>query len=173
MTQNQVRQSTTFRVASRTVHTVALAYFSDYRGVSDSVRDLCVAGFDEFGINVSASSVAGVSTARSKVVGEHSKLWLWRKIRLHDRHRSGANQMRGLDPTPLEGMSPTCPVLDLTLSLNAMHVPPSMIALLQKGVENEGTFVLVDAADRVQEADAILDRNAGLLRTQYLRGYAA
>ena len=39
--------------------------------------------------------------------------------------------------------------------------------------EAKGMFVLVDACDRVQEADTILDCKAGHIRTRYFTGLPA
>ncbi len=161
----------------RTIDTVSLAYFADRRRISDSVRDLCTAGFAARGINISQSLAqrtinpqAEASEPLPNGIGAHSRLWLWKRSIAHDRHRRGADQMSGLDPAPLEGKNPTCSSFDLQSTLTAMFVPAVVIALLLRDMQNRGMFILVDAPGRVREADTILDRNAGYMRTQYLRG---
>ena len=162
--------------ASRTVQNVALAYFSDLRGVSDSVRDLCTAGFAPASINISQSAAeqassptVDVGTPLHNAVGEHSKQWLWNRTLSHDWQRKGADQISGLNPLPSEGANPTCLAFDLQIVLTAMSVPAVVIGLLLHDVQRQGMFVLVDALDRVREAERILANNAGFLRTQYLR----
>jgi hypothetical protein len=55
------------------------------------------------------------------------------------------------------------------MALAAMHVPMVVIELLLKDVQARGVFLLIDAPDRVREADSILDKKSGYIRTQYLR----
>ena len=161
--------------STRTVHTVALAYFSHRNSVSDSVRDLCTAGFKATDINISfplaqqASDPAADKEVLPDAIGTHSLRWLWSRARAHDRHRSGAEQLGGRNPVPFEGANPTCFTLDLHAALTAMSVPSEVIALLQKDVQHKGMFMLVDAANRVDEAGCIMDANSGYIRTQYLR----
>jgi hypothetical protein len=160
----------------RTIDNVSLAYFADYRRISDSVRDLCTAGFAAGGINISQSRAQQKASPKMQeggqlpdAIGAHSRLWRWKRTLAHDRQRRGADQMSGLDMAPSEGKNPTCSSFDLQTTLTAMHVPAMVITLLLQDVQNEGMFLLVDASDRVREADSILDRNAGYIRTQYLR----
>jgi hypothetical protein len=169
-------QGPTSSLNFRTVANVSLAYFADYRGVSDSIRDLCTAGFEARNINISQSAAeqkthpqAEAAGPLPNAIGAHSKLWLWDQYRKHDRQRSGADQMSGLNPTPSEGANPTCSSFNLQGALSAMHVPPVVITLLLRDVQSHGMFMLVDADGRVDEADSILDKNAGLIRTQHLR----
>ena len=160
--------------SSRTIHNVALAYFSNRNSVSDSVRDLCTAGFEAGDISISfplaqqGPNQSVDETVLPAAIETHSLRWLWSRSRAHDRHRSGADQMKGRNPTPAEGANPTCFTLNLDLVLTAMCVPSQVIALLQKDVQHKGVFMLVDAADRVEEAGNIMDANSGYLRTQYL-----
>jgi hypothetical protein len=160
----------------RTINNVSLAYFEDYRRISDSVRHLCTAGFAADGINISQSRAQQRANPKMyqggplpDAIGVHSRLWRWKRTLAHDRQRRGADQMKRLDIVPLEGKNPTCSSFDLQATLAAMHVPATVITLLLQDVQNEGMFMLVDASDRVREADSILDRNAGYIRTQYLR----
>lgn len=170
----------TSRVTLRTIDNVALAYFSDPRRVSDSIRDLCTAGFAACNINISlskkqtAAMLAGAEDdSLPNAIGSHSVPWKWNRSWQHDRHRRGADQLSGLNPTPDEGANPTCYSFDLGVVLRAMHVPAQVITLLQSDAQTSGQFMLVDATNRVPEADRILDGNAGYLRTQYLRVNAA
>ncbi len=160
---------------TRTIHNVSLAYFADYQGISDSIRDLCTAGFKARGINISQSAAQQKTHRNAPSDGPlpngihtHSKRWLLKRSLVHDWQRSGADQMSGLNPAPVEGENPTCSSFDLDIALTAMHVPALVITLLQQHVQKRGMFMMVDASGRVHEADCILDRNAGYLRTQYL-----
>ncbi len=132
-------QSTPPGALTRTIHNVSLAYFADYQGISDSIRDLCTAGFKARGINISQSA------AQQKT------------------HRNAPSD--GPLPNGIHTHSKRC---GLDIALTAMHVPALVITLLQQHVQKRGMFMMVDASGRVHEADCILDRNAGYLRTQYL-----
>lgn len=100
-------------------------------------------------------------------VGKHSRLWLWKRAFAHDWGRKGADQLSGLNPVPPEGANPTCLALDLQRALAAMSVPAVVIDLLMADVQQQGSFVMVDADDRVQQAERILSSNAGYVRTKY------
>ncbi len=157
---------------ARTVHNVALAYFERREHISDATRDLCSAGFSGSQINISDRSV-GNGGARQPLVdaiGLHSLRWQLNRAHTHDRQRRGADQINGHNPMPSEAANPTCWTLDLAPTLLALGVSPDIIALLQRDSASKGMFMLVDAADRVPDANAILSGNAGFLRTQYLRG---
>ena len=163
-------------VRSRTIHNVALAYFESGRRVSDSVRDLCTAGFEAEDINVSQTTAQGRQTPGAegsslgpKDLGAHSLRWLLHRFRAHDQHRRGADQMHGRNPTPSVPGDSMYATFDLHTALYAMHVPVEVIALLQQDMRDKGMFLLVDAHERVREAEGILTRNAGYIRTEYLR----
>lgn len=176
MTEKERRvRTSTARIHARTPENVALAYFANAAGVSDSIWDLCSAGFDAEYINI-ALPVAEEAASRNpdseplpNAIGVHSFRWLLGRMRGHDRHRQGADQMSGLDPAPGEGDNPTCSTLNLETALEAMGVEPTVIALLRHDTRSYGTYVLVDAADRVAEATLILNANAGYMRTEYLK----
>jgi hypothetical protein len=55
------------------------------------------------------------------------------------------------------------------MALTSIHVPMIVIKLSLKDVKTTGMFMLIDTPDRVREADSILDKNSGYIRTQYLR----
>ena len=139
------------------------------------MRDLCSAGFpaDHINIALPVAQEASVKVKDSEplpnAIGAHSFRWLLNRMRGHDRHRQGADQMSGLDPTPSEGENPTCSTLNLEVALTAMGVEPVVIALLRQDTRSYGTYLLVDAPDRVEEATLILNANAGYIRTEYLK----
>lgn len=167
-------------VSRRSIHNVALAYFTSPQRISDSIRDLCTADFAACHINISplgaqtaVTDENGGSQPLHNAIGDHSLTWRWNRARHHDHSRRGADQLSGTNPTPAEGSNPTCYSFDVSIVLTALRVPAQVIALLQRELGQNGQFVMVDASDRVQEADRILDRNAGSLRTQYLQlGFA-
>lgn len=159
------------RINRRTIDTIALAYFAHSNHLHDAVRDLCSAGFAADHINISGTlgqemggdgPEAGASLPNA--IGAHSLRWSFDRMRKHDRNRSGADQMSGLNPTPSEGLNPTCSVLDLASVLKALAVPQDVVWLLEQDVRKQGSFVLVDAPQRVEEASVILSGNAGYLR---------
>lgn len=163
------------RINARTPDNVALAYFANAAGVNDSVRDLCIAGFPADHINIGLPLVQETSVKIKdseplpNAIGTHSFRWLLNRMRGHDRHRQGADQMSGLDPTPSEGENPTCSTLNLEMALTAMGIQPVVIALLRQDTRSYGMHMLVDARDRVEEATLILNANAGYIRTEYLK----
>ncbi len=163
------------RVNSRTPENIALAYFANAAGINDAVRDLCIAGFPADHINIAlplaqeTSIEVKDSEPLPNAIGTHSFRWLLNRMRGHDRHRQGADQMSGLDPTPPEGENPTCSTLNLEVALTAMGVQPVVVALLRQDMRSYGTYMLIDALDRVEEATFILDANAGYIRTEYLK----
>jgi hypothetical protein len=157
-------------ISVRTIHNIALAYFDVISNRSDAIRDLCTAGFQSDHINISRSSSSDKATDLliPEAIGPHSRLWEWTRSYVHDLSRSGAEQMSGLNPTPSEGVNPSCPTLDLTVTLTSLGVSPKIIWLLTEDVLRGATYVLVDAHKRVAEASAIMSRNAGHVRTDYL-----
>ena len=76
--------------------------------------------------------------------------------------------MSGLNPTPSEGPKPTYSPLDLTASLTGLCVSTKIIWLLTQDVLRGATYLMVDAHNRVAEASAIMSRNSGHVRTDYL-----
>ncbi len=171
--------ASSMRTLARTSDNVALAYFASAASVSDSVRDLCSAGFLAEHINISLpvalerAAEAEDSRPLPNAIGAHSLRWILNRMRGHDRHRRGADQMKGVNPTPPEGENPTCSTLNLEVALTAMGVQPNVISLLLKDAHHHGMFLLVDAADRVEEATLILNANAGYIRTDYLKALPA
>ncbi len=168
----------TYRPGSteRTVHNVSLAYFVSRQNVSDATRDLVNAGFVGTSISISQPAESDAPVQRQSLVnaiGDHSLRWQLHRARIHDRQRRGAHQMSGDDPVPTEAANPTCWTIDLATTLRALAVPVDTIALLQRDTLLKGMFMLVDAPDRVSEANDILSGNAGFLRTNYLRGLPA
>ncbi len=172
--------ATTLPLSSRTIENIALAYFAKQEHLHDAVRDLSNAGFDGPAINIAASSrhdqvwnSVTLNKPLENAIGGHTVRWLTDRLRAHDRHRRGADQMQGLNPLPPEGANPTCSALNLPQALRALCVPSDIIALLQLDMKHNGTFLLVDACDRVEEASDIMSANAGYLRHQYLTCTAA
>ncbi len=160
---------------SRTIDNIALAYFPSPENLHDAARDLCIAGFEGPQINIAASprqdqialSVA-LDQPLQNAIGAHTFRWRLNRLHVHDRQRRGADQIRGVNRLPPEGINPTCSTLDLARALQALAVSRDVIFLLQLDMKDKGTFLLVDAPHRVDEASAIMSLNAGYLRTQYL-----
>jgi hypothetical protein len=111
----------------RTIDNVSLAYFADYREINGAVIDLCTAGFEAAGVNMSRSLAQHEAHPEedgslNNVIGSYNG-WLWQRILAHDRRRRGVDGMGGLSPVPAEGANPTCSSFDMQIALHAMHMP--------------------------------------------------
>lgn len=162
--------TTSTRLGLRTIHNIALAYFNIPSSQSDAIRDLCAAGFQPDHINISRNSSVGDGPDKPilHAIGSHSRRWQWNRSYVHDLSRSGSDQISGLNPTPSEGPNPNCSSLDLTASLTGLGVSTKIIWLLTQDVLRGATYLMVDAHNRVAEASAIMSRNSGHVRTDYL-----
>jgi hypothetical protein len=84
----------------------------------------------------------------------------------HDLHRSGTAQMTGQDRDlssgqPLQNFTE----INLRETLESMGVAEGRILLLNREIRAKGVLLLVDAGDRSMEAESIMQRNSGQIRT--------
>lgn len=159
-----------------TTYGVVVALFKQTKHVCDAVADLAHAGFGKEQIRVAfpfgnenesrTSAEARHEVRQADPWDQHSLSWKLRQSFQHDLHRKGADQIAGED----QGDSSTrieakCSEVDLRHSLMALGAGEPTVHLLSDEAGPDGAIVLVDAGHRWKEADSILDRNSGLIRT--------
>lgn len=151
---------------------VAAAVFTDSISVHDAAADLKEAGFLHMSIAFSADCKQAQqidSKARhvreEVLTGEkHSLPWKIRHSFEHDLHRRGAEQMAGAGQRTAGAGVPYTEV-DLEEALLSLGVSKERIDLVNREVGLYGSLLLVEAGERSEEAQAILERNCGINRT--------
>jgi hypothetical protein len=103
---------------------------------------------------------------------EYSLAWRFRHWIEHDLHRQGAEQMSAKRISAVHHGEEYSEV-DLHYTLEVLGVPEVRIQLVDQILGASGVLVLVDAAERTREAEVILERNCGQIRTDTVIGYAA
>lgn len=155
---------------------LVVALFTDIQSAHGAIVDLTGAGFSNGQISVAfyaenqqarleATGVHSPSR-RADPVGRSSLAWRLRRSFEHDLHRSGNDQMAGQDQDPSTGEvgRPYC-VVDLRDTLLSMGVAEDRILLLNRELGDKGVLVLVQADERLKEAESIIERNSGQIRT--------
>lgn len=155
---------------------VVVALFQENKHVCDAVADLTRAGFGErqirvaFGIEDHLHLRGGADANRSNPkpgVGDtHSVGWKFKQRFDHDLYRSGTDQIAGEDGGLPAGESKThCSEVNLRDMLLPLGVTEERIQLLNSEMGAHGALVLVEAGGRAREAESILERDAGVIRT--------
>jgi hypothetical protein len=155
---------------------LVVALFADSQAAHGAIADLRDAGFSNGQISI-AFSVEGKQAQLGKieayspdqhVVSEerNSLAWKLRRSFEHDLHRSGTAQMTGQDRDlssgqPLQNFTE----INLRETLESMGVAEGRILLLNREIRAKGVLLLVDAGDRSMEAESIMQRNSGQIRT--------
>lgn len=149
---------------------IAAAVFTDPIYLHDAVSDLRSAGFKDLSLAFSIEAKRGqqndprAQRAREKALfGEtHSVPWRVRHGLEDDAHRH--------DPAVIarknERQSSPCTEVDLQVTLQAMGVPQYRIDLISREIGASGSLLLVQAGDRSEQAQAILEKNCGINRTE-------
>jgi len=83
----------------------------------------------------------------------------------HDLHAHGGGLSSREDAAAANLEKPAYTEIDLTDTLRSLGVAEDTIKLLDEEMGRDGMFVLVHAGDRGEEAESILDRNRGFVRT--------
>lgn len=155
---------------------IVVALFQESKHVCDAVADLTRAGFGgrqirvAFGIEDHLHLRGGADVSRSNPkpgLGDtHSVSWKFKQRFEHDLHRSGTDQIAGEEGNLSAGELKTrCSEVNLRDMLLALGVTEDRIQLLNSEMGAHGALVLVDAGDRAKEAESILERDAGVIRT--------
>jgi hypothetical protein len=155
---------------------VVVALFGQTKQVRDAVADLTHAGFDKWQIRVAFASESQQNSKGNKanhngsnghLRKQHTLSWLLRRSFELDLHRSGKDQLAGTDKKDLSSakLDEQYLKVDLHATLLALCAKEERIRLLKSEIGTSGALVLVDADDRWNEAESILARVAGKIRT--------
>ena len=139
----------------------------------DAIADLKIAGFHSSDIGVAISRLGQREQERSPnavpapcdLDGKHSVRWKVRHSFEHDLHTHGSGLSSRADAAAANEEKPTYTDIDLTDTLRDLGVAEDTIKLLDREMGTDGVFVLVHAGDRGEEAESILNRNRGFVRT--------
>jgi hypothetical protein len=139
----------------------------------DAIADLKIAGFQTSDIGVALSKQAEreqqltPNTIRTPadLEGKHSIRWKVRHSFQNDLHSHGRGLSSRVDAAEANEEKPVYTEIDLTDTLRGLGVAEDTIKLLDEEMGRHGMFVLVHAGDRADEAESILDRNRGFVRT--------
>jgi hypothetical protein len=97
--------------------------------------------------------------------GKHSILWKFRHSFEHDLHKSGAGLSSNQDALVATAERTPYTEVDLDDTLRGIGVAPATIKLLDREIGANGMLILVDAGDRCDEIESILEQNRGMSRT--------
>ncbi len=139
----------------------------------DAIADLKIAGFHGTDIGVALSKEGERELQRSPeairtpadLEGKHSIPWKVRHSLHRDAHIHGGGLSSREDAAAANEEKPAFLEIDLTDTLRGLGVAEDTIKLLDQELGRDGLFVLVNAGDRGAEAESILDRNRGFVRT--------
>jgi hypothetical protein len=165
----------TEKIRPRTSNLV-IALFDGSQAAHGALADLTDAGFSNGQISI-AFSAEGKQVQLGKTEAHYpaqyavsevrtSLVWKLRRGLEHDLHRSGTAQMTGQDKDlssgqPLQNYSE----IDLRETLESMGVAEDRILLLNREIREKGVLLLVNAGHRSKEAESIMERNSGQIRT--------
>jgi hypothetical protein len=139
----------------------------------DAIADLKIAGFRSSDIGVAISHLGQREQERNPnavrapgdLDGKHSIRWKVRHSLTHDLNTHGGGLSSRADAAAASEEKPGYTDIDLTDTLRGLGVAEDTITLLDEEMGTDGMFVLVHAGDRGEEAESILDRNRGFVRT--------
>ena len=146
---------------------VAALFFNEM-SARDAIADLKIAGLRAGQIGVALSKRGKAEHAESvpcDLHGKHSVLWKFRHSFEHDLHSQGPDLSSKKDQVATKGETTPYTEVDLEDTLRAIGVAPATINLLDGEIGANGMLILVDAGDRCDEIESILERNRGTLRT--------
>jgi len=166
------------RNAGPTGSRVVVALFGQRRQVSDAIADLTNAGFAKYQIRVAFADEAqqnhaGNGNGKSSHNGPngsgrnaHTLSWRLRRSFELDLHRSGREQLaRKGNGSSFLKVGDQYSRVNLHETLLNLCVIEDRIRLLKSEIGPSGALVVVDANDRWNEAESILARVAGKIRT--------
>jgi hypothetical protein len=139
----------------------------------DAIADLKIAGFHTSDIGVALSKLGMREQERNPAAihtpdnleGKHSIPWKVRHSLKNDTHTHGPGFSSLGDAAEANQEQPVYTAIDLAETLRGLGVAEDTIQLLDEELGRDGIFVLVNAGERGDEVDSILDRNRGFIRT--------
>jgi hypothetical protein len=153
--------------ATKPADLVAALFFNEM-SARDAIADLKIAGLRAGQIGVALSKRGKREHTESvpcDLHGKHSVLWKFRHSFEHDLHSQGADLSSKQDQVATKGETTPYTEVDLEDTLRGIGVAPATINLLDGEIGANGMLILVDAGDRCDEIESILERNRGMLRT--------
>jgi hypothetical protein len=155
---------------------LVVALFAGSQAAHGALADLRDSGFSNGQISIAFSAEAKqtrLGKTEGHYPGQHavseartSLVWKLRRSFEHDLHRSGTAQMTGQD-RDLSSGQPLQNFFEINLgeTLQSMGVAEDRILLLTREIKEKGVLLLVNAGDRSKEAESIMERNSGQIRT--------
>jgi hypothetical protein len=144
------------------------ALFFDEISARDAIADLKLAGLSARQIGVALSKQGKLELTKSvpcDLNGKHSIWWKFRHSFEHDLHSQGADLSTAKAEADSNAESMPYTEVDLTDTLQEIGVAPATINLLDREIGGNGMLIIVDAGDRCEEVESILERNRGMSRT--------
>ena len=142
--------------------------FFDEMSARDAIADLKIAGLRAGQIGVALSQQRKLELNKSVPCDLHGKHSIWWKLRHsieHDLHSTGAGLSSTEDEVATWGETMPYRHIDLNDTLRGIGVAPATISLLDREIGANGMLILVDAGDRCDEVESVLERNRGKSRT--------
>jgi hypothetical protein len=155
---------------------LVVSLFTDIQSASGAIADLGDAGFDKSQILVALSTEGRRGQKHLSIVQdladqehlEQTKSLAWRLRRSfeHDLHRRGTDQMAGQDKNQSSGEA-ILPFTEVNLGdvLLPLGVCEDTVQLMDREIGPDGVLILVHAPFHCKEAQSILERNTGIIRT--------
>jgi len=153
--------------ATKPADLVAALFFNEM-SARDAIADLRIAGLRAGQIGVALSKRGKLEQTKSvpcDLHGKHSVLWKFRHSFEHDLHSQGADLSSKKDEVATRGETTPYTEVNLDDTLRGIGVAPATINLLDREIGASGMLILVDAGDRCDEVESILERNRGMSRT--------
>jgi hypothetical protein len=153
--------------ATKPADLVAALFFNEM-SARDAIADLKIAGLRAGQIGVALSKRGKLGHTESvpcDLHGKHSILWKFRHSFEHDLHKSGAGLSSTQDALVSTAERTPYTEVDLDDTLRGIGVAPATIKLLDREIGANGMLILVDAGDRCDEIESILEQNRGMSRT--------
>jgi hypothetical protein len=154
-------------VATKPANLVAALFFNEM-SARDAIADLQIAGMRAGQIGVALSKQGKLQHTNSvpcDLHGKHSIWWKFRHSIEHDLHQSGAGLSSTNDEIATSGERTPYTEIDLDDTLHSIGVAQATINLLDHEIGANGMLILVDAGNRCDEIESILERNRGMSRT--------
>ncbi len=142
--------------------------FLDKVSARDAIADLKIAGLRAGQIGVALSQRGRLESGKSMPCDLHGKHSIWWKLRHsieHDLHSHGAGLSSTQDEEAASEETTPYTAVDLNDTLREIGVAPATINLLDREIGANGMLILVDAGERCDEIESILERNRGMPRT--------
>jgi hypothetical protein len=171
-----------FKVTGAIIPDLVVALFTESQSAHGAIADLEEAGFGQNRVAIALSAEGKKAQQEGSHKGhwgdetppasEYSRAWKLRHWIEDDLHRSGAEQMSQQDTSAVQH-GEHYSELDLHETLEGLRVPKERILLFDQILGADGVLVLVDAAGRSREAQALLEKNCGQIRTDSMIGSMA